>query len=41
MQKMKQILNDADKYRVIKHDPTLKIEKKITKSLKKLEGRTC
>ena len=34
--KMKQFLNDADKYRIIKHDPTLKIEKKITESLKHL-----
>ena len=33
-QKMKLILNYADKYRIIKLDPTLKIEKKITESLK-------
>ena len=35
-QKMKRILDDADKYRIIKRDPTLKIEKKITESLKHL-----
>ena len=34
-QKMKLILNDADKYWIIKRDPTLKIEK-ITESLKHL-----
>ena len=34
--KMKLILNDADKYRIMKCDPTLKIERKITESLKHL-----
>ena len=34
--KMKLILNDADKYRIVKCDPTLKIERETTKSLKHL-----
>ena len=34
---MKLILDDADKYRIIQCDPTLKIEKKISESLKHLQ----
>ena len=37
-QKMKLILNDADKYQIIKWDPTLKLERKITESLKHLRN---
>ena len=36
-QKMKLILGDADKYWIIQCDPTLKIEKKISESLKHLQ----